>query len=95
MAHKNKKDGPMIDKPYEEKTNARFSLGKKMKLPKLSTGESVSVTVRGKVKGFRDEEYGRSFEIEFDDLDVDHGMAGDMKADKKKRTAKLYEDGED
>lgn len=72
--------------PYEEKATASFRLGKKMKLPKLVSGKRISVTVTGKVKGFRDEEYGRSFEVEIEEIETDRGMAGDLKEIKKKRT---------
>lgn len=82
-----KKNQPLpCEIPYEEKATARFSLGKKMKLPKLASGKTISVTVTGKVKGFRDEEYGRSFEVEIEEIETDRGMAGDLKEIKKKRT---------
>lgn len=86
MKSKKETAAPSMVEPTEQKPSANFNLGKKSKLPKITTGEVMTITVHGKVKGFRDDPFGRSFEIEIDEIETDSGIVGDMKSLKKKRT---------
>lgn len=80
---------PMMDK---RKSTARFSLEDSDKLPKLLAGETVSVTVKGKVRSFNSSKYDRSFEVEITDMETDSGLKGDLRSIKKKRTFLDMED---
>jgi len=85
MAKTKQLDAPSM---IEEKPTASINLGKKMKCPKLRMGESVTITLHGRVNGYHDNEYSRGFEVEIEHIETDSGMSGDMEKIKKGRTMK-------
>lgn len=71
--------------PYDRKREANIRLGTKALPDGLKAGQSVTLVLKGKVTSFSSE-YGNSFSINISSIDVDSGMAGDMKKIKSKRT---------
>ncbi|MFQ5485146.1 MAG: hypothetical protein ACE5DO_07415 [Desulfobacterales bacterium] len=68
---------------HKEKPSANFNFGKK-KMPKLVSGEDVTVVVKGKITGFHSE-YGNGFSMSIASISTDTGMVGDLKKLKAKR----------
>ena len=68
---------------HRDKPSANFSFGKKP-MPKLVSGEEITVTVKGKITNFHSE-YGNGFGMQISSISVDAGMAGDLRKLKNKR----------
>ena len=52
-----------IAAPYKPTPSASIQLGQKFGLPSVDVGQDVTITVTGKVRGIRADEYGKSLDL--------------------------------
>lgn len=94
-----KKSKPMVEVAMpmgERKAEARLTFPPKSDLAdvmkKVKFGSTVTLEITGQVKAINATEWDHSLTVEIKSVDVDGGMAGDLKALKKKRTQEPDED---
>jgi hypothetical protein len=60
---KQKKSSLEVMAMPKPKPSASISLGDKLALPDVQVGQSVTVTLKGTVRGMRDDEFGKNFDL--------------------------------
>ena len=49
--------------PYKPTPSASIQLGEKFDLPHVDVGQEVTLTLKGKVRGIRSDEYGKNLDL--------------------------------